>query len=505
MTSSATVTRAGALALTWCLTLGEPALAQGRLDGLYVGTETYYTLARTNFNTIYYLFFSDGRVYRGLPKSGALRDFDFARAQRQEPDNCGHYQIAGNSVRFEWLGNRQNKTASFARNADGVVIGGTDFSRIGSFDGLKLDGAYTRTGNAQFNAYDPSAGGVVSERTIAFRSDGTFSTASAVDARTRESRIGQIAAGAGQYRIVGNVLEMTYGDRRRVRFTFFVHPESAGESPPRHLVIDGLSFLLEEGGARSDENSAVSDENGAVSNENSPVSEESSAENPRRTDVRNAEAVLEEGNVLGDSGKWADAEAKYREAIRLAPGVAKFHGALALALLGQERYAESLAASREALRIGPPQAWMHDVAAQAWLNEERFDSSEVEFREAIRMNPSDADYHAALGYVLLRQDRYLESLGESQGALKLNPNLAGAHDNAGDALLHFRQFQRGEAEFREAIRLDPKTPEFHYDLARALMHQGRGAEARQEAQLALRAEPGNTKYQDLMKSLKMMK
>ena len=94
---------------------------------------------------------------------------------------------------------------------------------------------------------------------------------------------------------------------------------------------------------------------------------------------------------------------------------------------------------------------------------------------------------------------------ESQGALKLNPNLAGAHGNAGEALLHFRQYSRGEAEFREAIRLDSKTPEFHYDLARALMHQGRGAEAREEAQRALSAEPGNTKYRDMMKSLKMLR
>jgi tetratricopeptide (TPR) repeat protein len=484
------------------LALSKPALAQGRLDGPYVGTETYYTLARTNFNTIYYLFFSDGRVYRGLPKGGALREFDFARAQQNEPDKCGHYLITGSSIRFEWVGNRQSKTESFARSADGVVIGGTDFSRIRSFNGLKLDGAYTRTGNAQFNAYDPSAGGVVSERTIAFRPNGTFSTASSVGARTRESGVRQGSSGAGQYRIAGNVLEMAYGETRRERFTFYVDPESAGEARPRHIVIDGLNFLLDEGSTSPEESRTASDDSSATSEEESSAESESPVTERRRSpDTTDAEALRQEGNKLGEAGNWAAAEEKYREAIRLEPGVARFHGALALALLAQERYAESLAASRKALRIGPPQAWMHDLAASAWSGQERFDSSEVEERAAIRMDPSDADYHASLGYVLFRQARYLESLTESRAALKLNPKSAMAHDNAGDALLHLGQLQPSEDEFREAIQLDPDTPEYHYDLARVLAEEGKRSQAIQEAYLAHVAEPANTRYLELYRKL----
>src|SRR5262249_7054581 len=74
------------------------------LEGLYVGTES-----RQQFNPVtkyydyivrqvYYFFLPDGRVYFALPKGGALNDFDFERVRREDPNNCGSYQIAGEQI-----------------------------------------------------------------------------------------------------------------------------------------------------------------------------------------------------------------------------------------------------------------------------------------------------------------------------------------------------------------------------------------------------------------------
>lgn len=490
MSGAARITRASVIALLSCLPFGAKAAAQG-LEGLYAGTETYYTLARQNFNNIYYVFFPDGRVYRGVPKGGAISAFDFETAGQREPDNCGRYRISGGSIEFAWLGNRQGKTTTFVRSAGGVKIGGTDFSQIGSYDGLQLNGAYTRFGNAQFNPYDASAGGVVSERTIVFRSDGTFSTASAVAASTRASTIGENAGGGGRYHINGNALDLTYPDGRRTRSTFFVHPESAGEAPPRHIVIDGLSFGLEEGGTASTTPRATPPADPPRRARESRIVEDPGA----------ASAAFKVGADLANAGKWSEAEPRYREAIRLDPNHALYHAALGLALLAQQRDSESLAESREAIRVGPAQAWYYSLTSEVFVRQERWDSSEVGLRQAIRLDSANSEYHTELGYVLFRQARYPESLTESKAALRLNPKDPSAHDNVGDALLHLGLLEPSEDEFRTAIRLSPKTPEFHYDLARVLSERGHNLEALAEARLALGADPGNTRYQELVQKL----
>jgi len=70
-----------------------------------------------------------------------------------------------------------------------------------------------------------------------------------------------------------------------------------------------------------------------------------SRDDARRQNARGSQLIAEQ--------KYAEAEAAYREAVRLDPRTAKYHDDLGNTLFAQEKYADAAAAYREALKLGP--------------------------------------------------------------------------------------------------------------------------------------------------------
>ena len=62
------------------------------------------------------------------------------------------------------------------------------------------------------------------------------------------------------------------------------------------------------------------------------------------------------GDALSKEERHSDAEAAYRQAIRLDPNSASYRDSLGDALFRQERYADAEAAYREAIRLDPGRA-----------------------------------------------------------------------------------------------------------------------------------------------------
>jgi hypothetical protein len=231
-----------------------PASNSPSLEGLFVGTES-----RQQFNPVtkyydyivrqvYYLFLPDGRVYYGLPKGGALSNFEFRRVQDEDPKNCGQYQVLNNQILFNWPDGRNNTPLNFTRrDQESIQLGRTVYYRVARFDGLKLEGIYSVKSFTNTSA-GGSVGGVSGERAITFSSNGQFEEQGFVGFAGSTSNVGSAtssrSSGSGTYRIVGNTLELNYSDGRRGRFTFFVYPENVKEPRPGLIVIDGVSFLL---------------------------------------------------------------------------------------------------------------------------------------------------------------------------------------------------------------------------------------------------------------------
>ena len=197
------------------------------------------------------------------------------------------------------------------------------------------------------------------------------------------------------------------------------------------------------------------------------------------------------GNALHDLKRYADAEAAYREAIRLHPANAIMHRNLGNTLHELKRYADAEAAAQEALRLDPKDAQAHATLGDALHDLERYADAEAAYREAIRLNPANAIMHRNLGNTLNRLERYADAEAAAQEALRLDPKYAQAHATLGDALHDLERYADAEAAYREAIRLNPADGWAHSGLGDALHELERHADAEAAYREAIRLDPAD--------------
>ncbi len=140
---------------------------------------------------------------------------------------------------------------------------------------------------------------------------------------------------------------------------------------------------------------------------------------------------------------WVEAEAQYREALKLDSQTAWYRGELGLVLYRQNRLADAHVELRQALLLDPKIARYHSLLAlvlygQININSDAssYERAEAEAREGVRLDSKDAWNHSMLGLVLLAQQKWAAA----------------------------------EAEFAEAIRLDPNTADFKTNLMKAQKH-----------------------------------
>jgi serine/threonine protein kinase/tetratricopeptide (TPR) repeat protein len=191
-----------------------------------------------------------------------------------------------------------------------------------------------------------------------------------------------------------------------------------------------------------------------------------------------------------------EAEADFRQALRLRPDYLEARINLAWALSDQRKYAEAEAEGREALRRRPdlPEAHVaHDNLGVALLEQAKYREAEVEFREALRLRPDFPLARCNLSNALHDQGRYAEAEAEGREALRVRPDFPEAHiahNNLGRALDAQGKHAEAEAEYREALRLRPDYALAHNNLGANLEdHQGKHAEAEAEFRQALRLRP----------------
>src|SRR5262249_26460804 len=150
------------------------------------------------------------------------------------------------------------------------------------------------------------------------------------------------------------------------------------------------------------------------------------------------EARVKLGIALSKQDRFAEAEAAFREAIRIKPDYAPAHAHLGHYLqlddvrdqLRQRRRGEVLTAFREAVRLQPKQATYHYNRGWAygkWAPAE----AAAAFREAIRLQPDDAEAHCALAQTLEGQGKPAEAVAEYREAIRLQPDFKSAYLNLG--------------------------------------------------------------------------
>jgi Tfp pilus assembly protein PilF len=139
-------------------------------------------------------------------------------------------------------------------------------------------------------------------------------------------------------------------------------------------------------------------------------------------------------------GRIAEAEAEYRESLRLNPDSAPTHYNIGLVFSAQGKYQQAAAEFQNAIGLDPTHAGAHNNLGAMLHAFGRIDEAAAEYRRAIALKPENGEAHNNLARLLTSQRLFVAAVGEFEQALRLNPDavspmtgLAWVRAVAGDA------------------------------------------------------------------------
>ncbi|MGH3292604.1 MAG: protein kinase domain-containing protein, partial [Trebonia sp.] len=190
--------------------------------------------------------------------------------------------------------------------------------------------------------------------------------------------------------------------------------------------------------------------------------------------ARRAEATAKakESTQTGDSlygqYRYADAEAAYREAVRLDSGYLMAHYGLGCVFRNTGRLPDAETAYREAIRLNPRNFYGYNGLGVVLRDNKRYLQAEAAFREAIRLHPGNFHGHNGLGTVLYEMKRYPEAEAAYREAIRALPDNAYAYNGLGNVLRATKRYREAAAAYRYALRIDPNEPFARSNLAEVL-------------------------------------
>jgi tetratricopeptide (TPR) repeat protein len=192
------------------------------------------------------------------------------------------------------------------------------------------------------------------------------------------------------------------------------------------------------------------------------------------------------GNALMQEGRFQEAIADFRRAIRIKPDYADVYNNYGAALIrvGQQR--EAMAQYEQALKLKPdfPQALNNSGAALEQMGQP---SEAIEcYKKALRLKPDYAVAHFNLGNLYKAAGRYRQAVACFSQALLFKPDYAEAYNNLGIVFFETGRPQEAIGYYRQALKWRPDYVQAYYNTALAHAELGQSNEAEAAAGTALK-------------------
>ncbi len=190
--------------------------------------------------------------------------------------------------------------------------------------------------------------------------------------------------------------------------------------------------------------------------------------------------LLEEGARFHRRGQFDRALVNYAEVIRHAPGHAKAHHLLGLALLGRKKPGDvdsSIQFLSRAVSLDDRQAAFYNDLGNAYWSKRRIEEALSAFLSAVELDPDFVQPHFNLGNCYWLLGRYAEALAEYRRTIELNPGWAQAHYMMGNCLLYLGYTRDSLAPYDKAIEKRQDFTDAYVGKATALLKLGRWRES----------------------------
>lgn len=214
-----------------------------------------------------------------------------------------------------------------------------------------------------------------------------------------------------------------------------------------------------------------------------------------------AEALYRLGTVLKLEGRWAEAEASFRGALKRDPDYP-----LAMVGLGEveAHRGDSPSALKHfetAIEIDPFQPSAHFAMGRLLERMNRPNSALTAYFRALEYDPNNPDVSLRIAMIQLARDEPDQALSRLDRVVEQAPENALARDVRGLANLRLGLAARAVADFQAFLVRYPDLPKGLYHLAVALERDGQPAEARRVAARGLRLAPADPGLRGLAERL----
>jgi tetratricopeptide (TPR) repeat protein len=214
------------------------------------------------------------------------------------------------------------------------------------------------------------------------------------------------------------------------------------------------------------------------------------------------QAELKKGQELLDAGKYSDAIAPLKDAIKKAPtdggpGTADAaHNALGIAYRMLSRYDDAIEEFSEALKLNAELGDAYFRRGICWYYKDEYPLAQADFEDAAATTEKERDRTRPLtwkGMTLVRQGLVRDAVNVYSEALRYDNAYAAAHINRGLAYLSLKEYPKAIADFDQAIRSTPKDASLYFKRGVAQSGSGDWTAAVKSYSEAIRLNP---KYAD---------
>lgn len=183
------------------------------------------------------------------------------------------------------------------------------------------------------------------------------------------------------------------------------------------------------------------------------------------------------GDTLAGLGRFAEAEAEYRQAVELRPQHPAARNNLGLLYLRQGRLPEAEAQFRALLQVSPDNIPARLNLAGALLGQGRWSEAQAEYRRSLEFGETGGEAHERLGFIALNfgQDpgQALEYFDQALAWRRSVRTLVGR----GVALRALQRPAEAEAAYLEAVRIDSAHADAWFNLGNLYLSQQRPRQA----------------------------
>lgn len=184
------------------------------------------------------------------------------------------------------------------------------------------------------------------------------------------------------------------------------------------------------------------------------------------------EKAFQDGVLATKGGNYAEAVAKFQEALKLRPDCFDCYYNMGIAHAQAKELDKAEAAFREAIKLKADHAAPYNALANLYNAQKRFDEAVAMTNQATKLGGAAAGGAAAdaafnQGVILWNANKIDEARQQFEQATKLRPDFAEAHFRLGMAYVNLGKLSEAVASFEQYLKIAPTGP--NADQAKAML------------------------------------